>query len=436
MNIEKLHRELPQTISAEISDQIQFFLRTYADQQMRFVICFGQHIDFEILKKAMRLTILAEPVFSYYYKEGTKTAWWQKEENIDTSLLIDMMEVASDFESEIDHFITMEVGPFRFPIVRARVIRSRDKDVLCINMNHTPTDGAGLKKFIRILASTYICLSDNREVEIKTGINGDRSLKPVLEHFTFLQKLRFVREGFRSPKKSLSWSFDWDRSGEENRKYISRIKINSDSFERIKAFSKLNNATINDMVVTAFIRSFVNMNLKNVYASKPVVIPVDLRKYADREAISTICSLTGSLICNIGKYIGNDFKDTLIMVREEMNRKKTAHAEMNRILQIAVVSKFLPYVKLKEQLLNRKFPPVPLVTNVGIIDGADISFGNLVAEDAFITGAISLEDNFSMGYSTFQKCMTFSIGYVGGDLQEKKVKSFLNSFKTELESIQ
>jgi NRPS condensation-like uncharacterized protein len=33
-------------------------------------------------------------------------------------------------------------------------------------------------------------------------------------------------------------------------------------------------------------------------------------------------------------------------------------------------------------------PPVPLVTNVGIIDKTDISFGSLEVEDAFVTGAI------------------------------------------------
>ena len=80
MNIEDLHKELPAKIRAEISDQIQFFLRSYADQQMRFAIFLGQHVDFEILKKAMRMTIYAEPVFSFYYMEDLKSSWWQKQD--------------------------------------------------------------------------------------------------------------------------------------------------------------------------------------------------------------------------------------------------------------------------------------------------------------------------------------------------------------------
>jgi NRPS condensation-like uncharacterized protein len=435
MSIETLHKELPVRLRAEISDQIQFFLRTYADQQMRFVVCLSQHIDFEILKRAMRLTILAEPVFSYFYKEEVKTAYWQKQEDIDASLLIDLVEVYTDPESEIDSFLTLNIEPFSFPVVKARVIRIGYKDIICINMNHTPTDGAGLKKIVKILASIYTNLVANPELEIKPDINGDRSLKQVNEYFTFFQKLKFAREGFRSPKKALLWSFDWARTDKENRKFITRMKITSGSFDQIKAYSKLKNATINDVVLTAFIRSFSHTDMRNYYAAKPVIVPVDLRKYVKSAAGTTICSLTGSLTCNIGRIAGDSFNDTLIRVRDEMNKKKEAHAEMNRISQISVLSKFIPYAKLREQLMKLKMPAVPLVTNIGIIDQTDINFNNIPVEDAFVTGAISLEDYFSMGYSTFQKVMTFSIGYQGGEVQVNKVKDFLNSFRTELESI-
>ena len=85
--------------------------------------------------------------------------------------------------------------------------------------------------------------------------------------------------------------------------------------------------------------------------------------------------------------------------------------------------------------MNMRMPPIPLVTNIGIIKQADVNFNDVPVEDAFVTGAISFEDYFSMGFSTFQNVITFSIGYSGGDEQEQKVKVFLNDLKTELESI-
>jgi hypothetical protein len=45
-------------------------------------------------------------------------------------------------------------------------------------------------------------------------------------------------------------------------------------------------------------------------------------------------------------------------------------------------------------------------------------------------------DYFCMAYSTFQKEIAFSIGFIGGVTQNKKVKDFLNNIKTEIENIQ
>ncbi len=435
MDIEDFKKSIPSDIPSEISDQIQFFLRSYADQQMRYVIYFSEKVKFEVLKKAMWFTICSEPVFYCFYKEETKTAFWKKHDGTSSELLIELIEVTGDPEAAINEFLTSEISPFSFPIVRAKVFRYGDKDILCINMNHTPTDGAGLKEFVKILASVYSGLIADPSFELEPVIMGDRSLKQVTDTFSVIRKLKFTREGFRSPKRGLTWSFDWSKTEEKNQRYITRTKISSATFDKIKSFGKLNNATINDMIVTSFIRSFIGTNSRNRIAAKPVIIPVDLRRYIKQPANTAICSLTSSLICNIGRETGSTFTETLIKVRDEMNKKKGEHSEMNRIMQISLLSKFMAYSKLKEVMMNVKMPPIPLVTNVGIINPDDINFNKIPVENAFITGAISLDDNFSMGYSTFQKEITFSIGYTGGEVQQFKVNEFLHTFKTELESV-
>jgi NRPS condensation-like uncharacterized protein len=403
---------------------------------MRFVICLGKQIKFDVLKKALRLSIYAEPIFSYFYKEEIGKAYWQKQEEINSSILIDLIESKTNLDNEISHFLTLEIKPFDFPIVRVRVIRKDQKDVICVNMNHTPTDGSGLKLFVRILASTYSNLINNPEYEVKANLDGERGIKQVTDYFTFFQKLKFLKEGFKAPKRLPSWSFCWNKSDVDNQKYFITSKIMPETFHRIKAYGKMNNATINDVVLAAFIRSFVSTNNKNSNAVKPIIVPVDLRKYVSSTHNTSICSLTSSLICNIGWDIGKTFDDTLIKVREEINFKKQMHAEMNMLAPALVLSKFLPYEKLKKQFMNRKMPPIPLVTNVGIINPSDINFDNIPIEHSFITGAISLGDFFCMGYSTFQEEITFSIGFIGGVIQIQKVNDFLTSFKTELENIE
>jgi NRPS condensation-like uncharacterized protein len=403
---------------------------------MRYVIHFGKHLDFDVLRAAIRLAIYAELIFSYFYKEQNETVYWQKQDEIDESLLIDLVESVNDTEIDINDFLIMEIPPFNFPLVKARIIRNDLKDVLCINMNHTPTDGSGLKEFVKRLASIYTHLANNKDYEMGSYAKQDRSLKKVTGNFSFIQKLNFILEGFRSRKKGITWSFDWNKSAEDNRKNFMIAAVGADSFDKIKAYGKVNNATINDVVLAAFIRSFIPTNKLNIYAAKPVIVPLDLRQYIKSTDNTGICSLTGSLICNIGKLPGNTFNETLTKVRDEMIGKKRVHAEMNMLTRISVLAKIMPYIKLKEQMMNHKMPPIPLVSNIGIIDPDSINFNSTPVDNAFIAGAISLGDFFCLSYSTFRRQMTFSIGYAGGEIQNQKVKEFLTSMKTELENIQ
>ncbi len=434
MEIEDLHNDLPKKIPTEICDKIQFFLRSHADQQMRFVIFLSQQIDFNIMKKAMRLTIYNEPIFSYSYKENIKNAYWQKEEKIDSSLLIDLIET-DDVLIEVDRFLTLSISPFDFPLVKTRIIRNVSKDVICINMNHTPTDGAGLKIFVKILASNYNNLLENPDYTGYANINGDRSVKQVLKSFTFLQKMKFAKRGFKKRSRSPTWSFDWNKSEDMNENIFSTIKITAETFKKIKVFGKQHNATINDIILSAFIRVFVTTNLKNDKVAKPVIVPVDLRKHIKSGQNTAICSLTGSMICNIGIDVGKSFVDTLEKVREEMIFKKSMHAEMNMLSPFLVLSKLMPYGKLKDKTMQRKTPPIPLVTNVGIINSSDINFNNILVENSYITGAIIYGDYFCIGYSTFNNEITFSVGFTGGNLQIQKVDLFLDKLKKELEDI-
>jgi NRPS condensation-like uncharacterized protein len=435
MNIENLHDNLPKRIHAEISDRIQFFLRSNADQQMRFIIYLSQNIDIDVLRKAFRLTIYTEPIFSYTYKEEKNQVYWQKQEVIDSTALIDLIDNVSDVAAEVNHFLKLTISPFEFPIVKARIIRDRNKDVLCINMNHTPTDGAGLKEFVKILASNYSKLITDPDYTNTANIKGDRSIKQVTKSFTFKQKIQFIKQGFNKPKRAPSWSFNWNKSVDDKQYQFVTTKITSEIFDNIKTFGKLNNATINDLILAAFIRVFVTANHDNLTAAKPIIVPVDLRKFIKPGHKAAICSLTGSLICNIGVDIGPTFKDTLKKVCKEMKYKKEVHAEMHMLAQQLVLSRFVPYAKLKEQIMHHKMPPIPLVTNVGIINSSDINFGGIPLEYSYITGAVCYGDYFCMGYSTFNKEITFSIGFTGGDLQIQKVKAFLDRLRAELENI-
>jgi NRPS condensation-like uncharacterized protein len=435
MKIDELHEKLPAKIAVEITDAVQFFLRTNADQQMRFVVHLAQHINLDVLQKAARLTIYQEPIFSYTYKESGNTAFWQKQPVIDSSLLVDLIETTDSEEVGLNQFLIRTISPYDFPIVKIGIIRSGSKDVLCINMNHTPTDGTGLKEFAGLLSDNYNKLIENPEFIPQANLQGDRSIKQITRNFSFRQKMKFIKEGFKRPPIRPSWSFDWQKSETGNQNQFAFLKISGETFDRIKATGKRLNATVNDVVIAAFVRSFVKTKQNNDRAAKPLIIPVNLRKYMNPGHRSAACSLTGSMVATIGYEMGDTFECTLLKTVKETAYKKGIHAEMPLLYSYLVAGKLMPYPKLKEKAMQRKMPPVPLLTNIGIIGENEINFNNIPIEDAYLTGIVSFGNFFTMGYSTFNNVMTFSIGFCGNQIQEQKVNKFLADFKSELDTI-
>jgi NRPS condensation-like uncharacterized protein len=435
MTINKLHKKLPERIAVEITDAVQFFLRSNADQQMRFVVHLSQQVDFEILQKSARLTIYQEPIFSYTYKESENIAFWQKQPEIDSSLLVDLIETTDPTDFELNKFLTRTISPYDFPIVKIGIIRSGSKDVLCINMNHTPTDGTGLKEFAGILSDNYNKLIENPDFIPQPNLHGNRSINQITRNFSFRQKMKFIKEGFKRPPIRPSWSFDWQKSEPGNQNQFAFLKISGETFDKIKEMGKQLNATVNDVIIAAFVRSFVRTKHGNDRAAKPLIIPVNLRKYIKPGHKSAACSLTGSMVVTIGHEMGEAFEETLRKTVNETAYKKSIHAEMPLLYSFIVAGKLMPYTKLKGKAMQRKMPPVPLLTNIGVIGENEINFNNIPIEDAYLTGIVSFGNYFTMGYSTFNNVMTFSIGFCGNQIQEQKVNQFLADFKSELNTI-
>jgi len=102
------------------------------------------------------------------------------------------------------------------------------------------------------------------------------------------------------------------------------------------------------------------------------------------------------MIINVGKDIGSSFVDTLDKVVNETSFKKK------------IIEKFEP---------------------------DDIYFNNISVNYAYMTGVVSYGDYFTMGCSTFNNEITFSIGFNGNDLQLQKANNFLYDLKTELKNI-
>ncbi len=213
--------------------------------------------------------------------------------------------------------------------------------------------------------------------------------------------------------------------------FIEIRTINKERFCMIKTYAKEHEATVNDIMLTAYIRVLFQL------FGKCVTIPctVALRKYLPNHKGESFCNLCTNLTCNIGEETGKTFEETLYKVKQVMNKQKSDIACVKSIVMLEKVFDIFPY-KIARGIVEKKFvnPPIAF-TNIGVIDKKKFAFGNIEIIEAYMTGSIKYNPYFQLAVSTFDNVATLSVNLYGNQSDKNKVNIFLDRFINELQVI-
>lgn len=269
-------------------DRINYLYKYgHSNIQIQAIITFDQHLDADVLKKAVRLSLDAEPILRCQFIENDKQPYWQPFENPDTIKWFEFVQNDSK-QAAIEEFLK---SPFYYEeqMLSVRLIRVNDNDVLCVKICHACSDGGGLKQYLQLLAEIYsYLLKDSR---YKPEINMKRRLD---------QKSYFEALGIKEPLTLLdpnarplpaTWAFPF--YGTESKEvHISMHRFNGESFDRIRAFGKTHAATINTIILTSFFKGMFQLLNPPSGEDQEIYITVDLRRYFKTNPSQDICNLS------------------------------------------------------------------------------------------------------------------------------------------------
>jgi len=389
-------RSIPSRFRVTAGDQIIYLSRFANDIVIRAVVTLGGRVDELYLRRALRLSLDAAPIAGCRYVEG----WWRPHFRrlgaVDEAALLQVIPAygPGDPEASLARYLLEPFEPFEGPMIRAALIRGqRDAgrcDMLCVKAHHLFGDGAGMVEYLYLLAELYAALERDPDHAPVPNVNGDRSLRQVLRHFSrraLLQGQGGAPPFFSDPR----WALDLSPATGGPPALLVRT-LPPGRLASIHAYARAQGATVNDVLLAAWYRAVYR--LVQPPPGTPLATPthIDLRRHLPGRRAGAIANLSQMTATCIGAELGATLADTVALVHAEMARIKAAPPA----IALAVMLKAMPYrwqQKLLDTVVARMAEAdhpmfaATLFNNVGALDPARLRFGAPVL-NAYLTACV------------------------------------------------
>jgi NRPS condensation-like uncharacterized protein len=400
--------------------QYQFKERQMNNHTIHFVASFSSELNPPLLQRAIALSTEAFPLIRCrFVSQGGRPQW--EDAHISSEDMIQFSESENALE-DAESFLGITLDESAGPQAQFGLFRQDGKDTLVVLMNHMLCDAAGFKDYLYMFCDIYTAL-ENGTVP-RPPVSDNRQIGQILRAFPCLDRMRIIcgKDNMAKPD-SARFGLEGDRANP----FIEKRMIPRETFSRLITGAKSRGATVNDLMLTAYIRAIYPVVGRVI----PIPCTVDLRKYLPEHKAAGFCNLTANLTCDIGDDLGDSLGQTLDKVKRVMTEEKNSATCVKSLFLLEKIFDILPYRTVKG-VLNKVFSnPTIAFTNIGILDSTRLSFGSTNMENAYMTGSIKFSPYLQMAISTYENQATLSVNLYGTDDDRKMISGFLDSVLAE-----
>jgi len=412
---------------AETLDQFFSFQNNNNDHQIRAVIRLWGQLDQATLRAALFLSLKEIPVLGCKYNEGSIRSTWEQI-NLD-KINTDVVSIVEtgDVETEMDRFLATQIDYHKGPQLIVRIVRCEDSDTLCVIINHMVFDGTAFKQYLLRLGQLYSGLTEKNKMIEGKYICPDRSLGHIFRQFKKGQLLDFAFKKRENIYKGDIVHFPRDKDGFMRGMFL-HVRIEGQEFLDLVQFSKSNNVSINDVILSAYYLALYKViDIKGVVLQIPCMI--DLRRYLPDNNKMLFANLASMFQTECPEF--KSLLPTVMKIHLQMSEKKVEFPGLSGLPLLNFIRRILPHMLFKKVVSRAvKYPQIS-ITNIGIIP-SELAFGNIPIADIYLLTALKLAPAFQLSFSTYKEAMTFSVALSGTETDRKRVTEFLDIFLKQL----
>jgi len=395
--------------------------RLLADQQITYVLDFPTVLEMDRLQKALELLFTAYPLLSCTVSQEGTSYYWVSDQNAKPEVLEKV--TTEDTNDKMEAFISAPCEPKKQIPLKILVLHTPTGDRLVLKIDHVLTDASGLKNLMYLLAEGY------SQGKINPPINNNRGLSQVFKRVSPFSLIN------AATKANMPRPISLMRNCESNREtnFLEHVLLDPSQSGKIRQKAKQNNATINDLILTAIFKTVFDTVEAVGEKPFPVMVPVDLRRYLPKEKQNVIGNLSSAVYPCLEKIAGESGSDLLLRVQKTMNAFKSANPGLGAafLMSLGAMSggkKLLESYSIaaahKSGFINE--------TNFGVIDDKRCQFGEVFPRQVYAVGPIQYAPGMLITTSTYQDNIHFVIQSNDRKNFQPFVQKFLQNFANNL----
>jgi len=420
------NHDIPLTLPVSAQDRFHYPLKYI----IHVLVSFDQVLDADILRKAVRLSLEAEPILGCRFIEDKKQPYWQRFDDLDE--LQWFACISSDNKNgSLDRFIK---SPFFHEGQQLNVClaQANDGDSLCVKINHACSDAGGLKQYLQLLATIYAELQKSPDYLPQPHTHGRRDQQHYFDALGITDPLALFDPQVQPPTPA--WAFP-HHGTERKEMHMTARRFKDEAFDRILRYAKKHNVTVTAVLLTAMFRSMFAMVEPPLGEDMGIYVSFDLRHFFAEHADQSISNLTVGVYPRISRLAGESFPETLERASEALEELKQNRAERFDAIGFEAggtmdYSAFLELIQLILQGAAKTGKNDPLLSNVGVIP--PLQFGQSQATNAYMLTPVVIPPGFMIGVTTFNRTMTLQCSFAEPGHRKEEVELFMDLMEKEL----
>jgi len=409
-------------LTAELWDKMHYMFRDFNDRMVHVELHYDFRIDADALKTVLICFLEKTPVLHSSFKDNHVNPYW-KVEDYKIEDVLTVLE-PDNLQKVIDDFLTQYIPPESNVQIKAALFYEGNKSVLCIVENHMCMDGGDLKYFLNALCSNYNDYTTQHKSPLALR-SGSRSYTEVYSDLSPMDK-KAAQKLYKNVSSRDSHKFPFSPESKEDKSFILRRRINSERFARIRAAGKKSGATVNDILVAAYIHSIYELANYSDNEGISVSCAVDLRRYIKDISSKGLTNHTAFMQCGTPRKGRNIVETLSYVVRSSEKSKQDKFMGLYGLPLLKLGYSIMPYAASEEVIKIGYSNPLLGMSNIGAIDGDALALSNKKPTDAFLTGAVKYKPYALLTATSYNNELSLSMCVRGNEEDKKIVNTFFD----------